>query len=90
MAISLTFLFLLYFSAINILCYQNPTQRMFDSPDPGVFRDSDGSFYAITTGGLNDKIFPMWKSKDMGSWLYVGSILDQAPAWTDGGDFWAP
>ena len=31
--------------------YINPTQGNFDSPDPGVIRDFDGTYYAATTGG---------------------------------------
>lgn len=35
----------------QIRSYINPTQAVRDSPDPGVIRDIDGSYYAVTTGG---------------------------------------
>jgi xylan 1,4-beta-xylosidase len=68
----------------------NPVQGVSDSPDPGVIRALDGSYYAVTTGGIGASKFPMWKSKDLGQWTMVGFGLQQAPSWTDGGDFWAP
>jgi beta-xylosidase len=71
-------------------CYINPVQANEDSPDPGVIRDVDGTFYAATTGGTETSKFRLWKSKDMGSWLFTGYAFTTAPAWTDGGDFWAP
>jgi arabinan endo-1,5-alpha-L-arabinosidase len=81
-------LFMLLTCFIN--CYINPVQRNFDSPDPGVIRDIDGMYYATTTGGFNSQKFPIWKSKDLGSWALVGYAFNTSPSWTDGGDFWAP
>jgi beta-xylosidase len=71
-------------------CYINPVQGNVDSPDPGVMRDVDGTYYAATTGGTATQKFRLWKSKDMGSWLFTGFAFSSPPAWTDGGDFWAP
>lgn len=71
-------------------CYINPVQGVSDSPDPGVIRDIDGNYYAMTTGGTSQMKFPIWKSKDLGSWARVGYAFQTPPAWTDGGDFWAP
>lgn len=76
--------------AYLIAGFINPVQGVFDSPDPGVIRDVDGYYYAATTGGVNQNKFPIWKSKDLGSWARVGYAFQSPPAWTDGGDFWAP
>lgn len=74
----------------QISAYVNPTQSVQDSPDPGVIRDVDGTYYAVTTGGWSGSKFPIWKSKDLTGWVQVGFGFKTAPAWTNGGDFWAP
>ncbi len=86
--ISYALLFLIFFYHTN--SYINPTQRVFDSPDPGVMRDQDGTYYAVTTGGVDQKKFPIWQSKDLTSWLLAGYVFLNPPSWTDKGDFWAP
>jgi hypothetical protein len=50
----------------------------------------DGTYYAVTTGGWSGSKFPIWKSKDLTGWVQVGFGFKSAPAWTNGGDFWAP
>jgi beta-xylosidase len=84
-------IFILLVSLIfNAFAYINPVQGARDSPDPGVFRDVDETYYATTTGGWGGSFFPIWKSQNLGSWTNVGFGLIKAPSWTDGGDFWAP
>lgn len=70
--------------------YENPVQGLYDSPDPGVIRDVDGTYYAAVTGGTNSLKFPIYKSKNMTSWVQVSSAFLEPSNWTDGTDFWAP
>ncbi len=35
---------------MNVNSFRNPTQSGIDSPDPGVIRDRDGTYYSVTTG----------------------------------------
>jgi len=81
---------LLFVSVFVSNSYVNPTQGVYDSPDPGVLRDVDGTYYAITTGRMGQVIFPIWKSKDLGAWANVGFGFKVIPVWTNGGDYWAP
>lgn len=74
----------------STLGYINPVQAVHDSPDPGVLKDVDGNYYAVTTGGWGGQHFPIWKSSNLGSWSQVGFGFKSSPSWTDGGDFWAP
>jgi beta-xylosidase len=70
-------------------CYINPVQKVRDSPDPGVLWDGH-FYYAATTGGWDQKFFPIWKSSNLANWTQVGFGLVSVPAWVGGLDFWAP
>lgn len=66
---------LLQLLLITIRSYVNPVQGLYDAPDPGVFRDVDGTYYAAVTGGTGKLKFPIYKSKNMTSWVQVSSAL---------------
>ena len=59
-----------------------------DYPDPTVVR-AGGAFYASATSASWAPIFPLFRSSDLVHWTRVGSVLQRAPAWTNG-NFWAP
>jgi hypothetical protein len=81
---------LLQLIMITVRTYVNPVQGLYDAPDPGVYRDVDGTYYAAVTGGTGALKFPIYKSKNMTSWVQVSSAMLEAPIWTDNTDFWAP
>src|SRR6476620_9288984 len=54
-----------------------------DHPDPTVVR-AGGAFYASATSASWAPIFPVFRSADLVHWTRVGSVLQRAPAWTNG------
>jgi hypothetical protein len=40
---------LLQLIMITVRTYVNPVQGLYDAPDPGVYRDVDGTYYAAVT-----------------------------------------
>lgn len=82
--------FLLLAMIMSVKSYVNPVQGLYDAPDPGVIRDVDGTYYAAVTGGTKNWKFPIYKSKNMTSWVQVSSAFLEPSNWTDGTDFWAP
>ena len=56
-----------------------------DAPDPTVvFNENDNYYYAFTTQAVTPSGFaqiPMWRSRDLVSWTYVGNALAHKPAW---------
>ena len=73
--LTLLSLLLVQLLLIAVRSYVNPVQGLYDAPDPGVIRDVDGTFYAAVTGGTGDLKFPIYKSKNMTSWVQVSSAL---------------
>ncbi|MDQ4048145.1 MAG: glycoside hydrolase family 43 protein, partial [Actinomycetota bacterium] len=75
-------------AAVTSMAYQNPVYD-FSFPDPGVFRNGAGDYYAYSTGGG----FPVLHSTDLVHWESVGQALPDRPSWAvRTGDWhpWAP
>lgn len=53
-----------------------------DFPDPGLMRDSTGTWYAYSTSSASGLV-PMSKSVDFVSWTPPISVLNSIP-WADG------
>lgn len=85
--------------------YVNPVFPIVDGErkstyqaDPYIVRDDDGTFYMYCTQtdaytpDLSFKRGPIWSSKDMHSWVYVGDVFENyVPDWgTPGAGVWAP
>ena len=85
--------------------YTNPIFPVVDGErkstyqaDPYIVRDDDGMFYMyctqtdVYTPELAFKRGPIWKSRDMQSWEYVGDVFENyVPSWgTSGAGVWAP
>jgi len=73
--LTLLSILLLQLLLIAVTSYINPVQGLYNAPDPGVIRDVDGTFYAAVTGGTGNLKFPIYKSKNMTSWVQVSSAL---------------
>ena len=67
--------------------YTNPVYSG-DFPDPSVVRIGPEYWAAGTAPG--GQYPPILRSPDLVHWTAAGSIFQQAPAWTEGGNFWAP
>ena len=87
---TLLYILLLQLIIIAVRSYVNPVQGLYDAPDPGVFRDVDGTYYAVVTGSTGSLKLPIYKSKNLTSWVQVSSALQWAPEWSDDTDYWAP
>lgn len=71
-----------------------------DMPDPTIIRSNeDGYFYIFSTEGRvyydgehhEKAIIPIFKSKDMVKYEYVGPVFDTTPTWNYGTEgIWAP
>lgn len=59
-----------------------------DFADPTVIRIND-TYYAAGTSSEWAPHYPIFKSKDLVNWDYVGPAFATKPAWTKG-SFWAP
>ncbi len=69
--------------------YHNPIIKQ-SVPDPTVIRAKDGYFYLYGTEDTRN--MPIFKSKDMVSWEYVGTVFtdETRPAWDGPHSLWAP
>ncbi|AUD02629.1 glycoside hydrolase family 43 protein [Spirosoma pollinicola] len=67
--------------------YQNPVISG-DFADPSIIRVGD-TYYAVGTSSEWGPAFPIYTSKDLVNWAYVGPVFTKLPAWTMG-SFWAP
>lgn len=68
--------------------YVNPVYSG-DFPDPSVVRIGPEYWAAGTASGAS-RFPPILRSTDLVHWSYAGQLFDSAPAWVDGGRFWAP
>ena len=59
-----------------------------DHPDPSLLRGAK-RWYVTSTSGDWLPAFPILRSRNLGDWRQVGSVLPRLPRWADG-DFWAP
>lgn len=67
--------------------YTNPVFTVKEFPDPSIFRDDDGKYWAFSTEG------DYAMSYDLVNWQYSGNIIMSAgsPDWaTNGAHLWAP
>lgn len=73
--------------------YVNPVLDR-DFPDPAVFRDSDGWFYAYATQSQRgDQVLNIQvaRSRDLVRWDHLGDALPEKPHWASAKqNFWAP
>jgi len=74
--------------------FQNPVFEP-TMADPSVIETDDGMFYVYGTedhfdNEIGQPIVPVAKSKDLINWEYVGSALEEKPAWKQEGYVWAP
>lgn len=69
--------------------YTNPVIDR-SAPDPTVIRDKDGTFYLY--GTENTRNIPIFKSKDMVTWVFAGTAFTDAtrPSWDGKHSLWAP
>lgn len=67
--------------------YRNPVIAG-DFADPSVIRVGD-TFYAAGTSSEWAPAYPLYRSRDLVNWQYVGPVFRQLPAWTMG-SYWAP
>jgi beta-xylosidase len=67
--------------------YRNPVIAG-DFADPSVIRVGD-TYYAVGTSSEWGPAYPIYTSKDLVNWDYVGPIFNELPAWTMG-SYWAP
>ncbi|WP_435356300.1 glycoside hydrolase family 43 protein [Emticicia sp. SJ17W-69] len=67
--------------------YRNPVIAG-DFADPSVIRVGD-TYYAAGTSSEWGPAYPIYTSKNLVDWEYVGPIFNELPEWTMG-SFWAP
>jgi arabinan endo-1,5-alpha-L-arabinosidase len=71
--------------------YQNPVIGQ-SLPDPTIIKASNGWFYLYATEDIPN--VPIWRSKNLVDWLYVGTCFTNStrPPWPDDPDagIWAP
>ncbi|WP_420150096.1 glycoside hydrolase family 43 protein [Spirosoma sp.] len=67
--------------------YRNPVIAG-DFADPSVIRLND-TYYAVGTSSEWGPAYPIYTSKDLVNWDYVGPVFNTLPAWTMG-SYWAP
>ncbi|GAB4039399.1 family 43 glycosylhydrolase [Spirosoma jeollabukense] len=67
--------------------YRNPVITG-DFADPSIIRVGD-TYYAAGTSSEWGPAYPIYTSKDLVNWDYVGPVFTTPPAWTMG-SFWAP
>jgi len=58
-------------------------------PDPMIIADDSGGWWAFATNGNGANIQTL-RSTDLITWEQAPDALPQLPAWTAGGDVWAP
>ncbi|GAB3897130.1 glycoside hydrolase family 43 protein [Spirosoma agri] len=67
--------------------YRNPVIAG-DFADPSIIRVGN-TYYAAGTSSEWGPAYPIYTSKDLVNWAYVGPVFETIPAWTMG-SFWAP
>ncbi|QNF35138.1 family 43 glycosylhydrolase [Adhaeribacter swui] len=67
--------------------YQNPVIAG-DFADPSVIRVGN-TYYAVGTSSEWGPAYPIYQSKDLVNWQYVGPVFKSLPDWTMG-SYWAP
>ncbi|MDJ1502037.1 glycoside hydrolase family 43 protein [Xanthocytophaga agilis] len=67
--------------------YHNPVIAG-DFADPSVIRVGD-TYYAAGTSSEWGPAYPIYTSKDLVNWQYLGPVFSEMPSWTMG-SFWAP
>ncbi|ADB39369.1 glycoside hydrolase family 43 protein [Spirosoma linguale] len=67
--------------------YTNPVIEG-DFADPSIIRVGD-TYFAVGTSSEWGPAFPIYTSKDLVNWAYIGPAFDQLPQWTMG-SYWAP
>lgn len=67
--------------------YRNPVIAG-DFADPSVIRVGD-TYYAAGTSSEWGPAYPIYTSKDLVNWEYIGPIFSKLPSWTMG-SYWAP
>lgn len=70
-----------------VITYRNPVIAG-DFADPSVIRVGD-NYYAVGTSSEWGPAYPIYSSKNLVDWEYVGPVFADLPAWTMG-SFWAP
>ncbi|GGM95656.1 beta-xylosidase [Dyadobacter beijingensis] len=71
----------------RVLTYRNPVIAG-DFADPSVIRVGD-TYYAAGTSSEWGPAYPIYSSKDLVNWEYVGPVFTDLPKWTMG-SYWAP
>ena len=67
--------------------YTNPVIAG-DFADPSVIRVGD-TYFAVGTSSEWGPAYPIYTSKDLVNWAYVGPVFNELPDWTMG-SYWAP
>ncbi|GAB3936530.1 glycoside hydrolase family 43 protein [Larkinella terrae] len=67
--------------------YRNPVIAG-DFADPSVIRVGD-TYYAVGTSSEWGPAYPIYTSRDLVNWSYVGPVFSKLPDWTMG-SYWAP
>lgn len=70
-----------------VVTYRNPVIPG-DFADPSVIRVGD-TYYAAGTSSEWGPAYPIYTSKDLVNWDYVGPVFQRLPDWTMG-SYWAP
>ncbi|WP_338876042.1 glycoside hydrolase family 43 protein [Spirosoma sp. SC4-14] len=70
-----------------VITYRNPVIAG-DFADPSVIRVGD-IYYAAGTSSEWGPAYPVYTSKDLVNWAYVGPVFQNLPDWTMG-SYWAP
>lgn len=91
----LTFLYLIFTGTVfaqkispkPVGTYRNPVIAG-DFADPSVIRVGD-TYYAAGTSSEWGPAFPIYTSKNLVDWEYLGPVFAELPSWTMG-SFWAP
>ncbi|MCE6989623.1 glycoside hydrolase family 43 protein [Dyadobacter sp. CY323] len=90
---SLAFLFLFVFTGnafaqkTPVITYRNPVISG-DFADPSVIRVGN-TYYAAGTSSEWGPAYPIYTSKNLVDWEYVGPVFAELPEWTMG-SYWAP
>lgn len=67
--------------------YTNPVIAG-DFADPSIIRVGD-TYFAVGTSSEWGPAYPLYTSKDLVNWAYVGPAFNELPSWTMG-SYWAP
>ena len=84
-------LLLTLLGVVSTLSLATPTKRTVsngavinkDFPDPGIMRNSDGTWYAYSTSS-GSGLVPMSMSVDFVSWTSPRNVLSSVGPWADG------